>query len=564
LTENALPDSEKLANWPVVYLLDNGKRLYVGETVNFLQRYRHHSNSPTKRDLTEIRVILDDTFNKSACLDLESNLIRYFASDTKFEVTNLNLGTVNVNYYDRESYRKRFKEIYEQLRKEGLFNLSISEIENSDIYKLSPYTSLNDGQSNTTEHVVSSVRSSLEDNKKRTFVIEGGAGTGKSVLLTYLAKLFADANGDDTEIGDPDEYGQWTDLLGLQDLIKTRHQRLKIAVVIPQQSLKATIDRIFSKISNLRDVAVFSPLSFGKCDEYFDLVLVDEGHRLRRRANSRDNNGVVEINKKLFGEDRLDKTEFDWIKEKSNIQIIFIDPHQRVRPSDLTLKQQFSIINEAKGSNSYFQISQQERLGKGGAEYLEHLPSIITAKPDGTGRFKANGYDLRIYRHLGKMIKDLNGLDQEFGLCRLISGYGFKQVTRKDRKLFDIELDGVKLRWNSRRKDWIDSVNGLEEVGSIHTVQGYDLNYAGVIFAPEISFDKLQREFKFHKNNYFDSAKDDNHMLGETYDDTYHLNLILNIYRVLLSRGTRGTFIYCVDDGIREFLCESFEIEDTR
>lgn len=164
------------------------------------------------------------------------------------------------------------------------------------------------------------------------------------------------------------------------------------------------------------------------------------------------------------------------------------------------------------------------------------------------------------------MIDDLEELDRSNGLCHLMSGFGFKHISKgkKNRELFDIEIDQVRLRWNTKRTDWIDSVSGLEEVGSIHTVQGYDLNYAGVIFVPEISFDNATHTFRFHKTNYFDSARHNNHMMGEIYDDSYHLDLVLNIYRVLLSRGIYGTFIYCVDEGVQKFLGKVFGIENPR
>ncbi|MDA8025807.1 MAG: DUF2075 domain-containing protein [Actinomycetota bacterium] len=559
LQEQSAIISDKLLNWPVVYLLDNAKRIYVGETVNFVQRYHQHAANESKSDLTEIRVIVDDTFNKSVCTDLESKLIRYFASDTKFEVDNRNFGLVDVNYFNRDSYREHFKEIYGRLRDEGLFNLTITEIENSEVYKLSPFTALNEGQSEISEMLTSKVATSLTATGQQSFIIEGGAGTGKSVLLTYIAKLFADSNSEMSDFEDDVEVVRLIEVLELQKAVQSKGQKLNIAVVIPQQSLKATVERIFSKIQNLKDISVLSPLGFGKSDQFYDVVLVDEGHRLRRRANSRDNRAIVEINEKLFGKDDNKYTEWDWILAKSKVQIVFIDPSQRVRPSDLTLEQQYAIINEAKKSNAYFHLSKQERLSKDGAQYIASLSKILSPKPDPTYRYKTKGYDLRIYGNLSVMIEDLKELDDSHGLCRLVAGYGYEHKSKRDRSSFDIEIDGAKLRWNSKRKDWINSVSGFDEVGSIHTVQGYDLNYAGVIFAPEMSFDNSKNEFRFNKEKYFDSAKNNNRILSEEYDSAYHLELVLDIYRVLMSRGIKGTFVYCVDKAMRDYLSETFE-----
>ncbi|PFV12832.1 AAA family ATPase, partial [Bacillus cereus] len=73
----------------------------------------------------------------------------------------------------------------------------------------------------------------------------------------------------------------------------------------------------------------------------------------------------------------------------------------------------------------------------------------------------------------------------EHGLARLLAGYAWKWRSRKDRSAFDIEIGDVHLRWNSTDKDWINRPTSVNEVGSIHTVQGYDLNYAGVIIGPD-------------------------------------------------------------------------------
>ncbi|CAG4912107.1 unnamed protein product, partial [Acidithrix sp. C25] len=568
LDESVVAVTYKLQNWPVVYLLDNSRKIYVGESVNFLHRYRQHSLNPSKNKLDQIRVILDDSFNKSACHDLESNLIRYFASDTKYEVINRNLGLVDVNYFNRDAYRERFKEIYRQLQKEGLFDLSFEEIENSDTYKLSPYTTLNDGQSDVTERVISAVVASVKSAAKRTLIIEGGAGTGKSVLLTYLAKLLVDANEDQQEIDEIDEYGPWTDMIGLGDAIKSRGRELKVAVVIPQQSFRATVKKAFESIPGLQNLPIFSPLDIANCDDHFDVALIDEGHRLRKRASHMMgvyNTLISQINIKLYGFDDYSKTEMDWMTEKSDIQITFMDPTQRVRPSDLSLEYQSSMIEKAKANKANFLLLKQERLGTGGAKYLEHLQKVLVPTPSRESRQKLIGYDLRIYCDLAKMIEDLNRLEMSNGRCRLTSGFGYKHLSKRDSKLFDIKIDGIHLKWNRKQTDWIESVIGCDEVGSIHTVQGYDLNYAGVIFAPEIAFDPTSYQFRFIKENYHDrKSKENNNFLNESYDDRYHLDLVLNIYKVLLSRGTLGTFIYCVDNGVRNFLLEAFYMEITQ
>mgnify|MGYP000482258452 CR=1 FL=1 len=108
------------------------------------------------------------------------------------------------------------------------------------------------------------------------------------------------------------------------------------------------------------------------------------------------------------------------------------------------------------------------------------------------------------------------------------------------------------MRWNSTASDWINSPNSVEEVGSIHTVQGYDLNYAGVIIGPELGYDEATGRITFNRDKYFDvKGKENNQKLGLVYSDEDLLQYVLNVYRVLLTRGIRGTYIYIVDEKLR-------------
>ena len=88
-------------NWPVVYTIDGLGKIYIGETTQVVARMRQHLTRPDRRHLTSVRVVIDPTFNKSACLDLESFLIRWFSGDGKYQVENANAGLTNSDYYER-------------------------------------------------------------------------------------------------------------------------------------------------------------------------------------------------------------------------------------------------------------------------------------------------------------------------------------------------------------------------------------------------------------------------------------------------------------------------------
>jgi DUF2075 family protein len=108
------------------------------------------------------------------------------------------------------------------------------------------------------------------------------------------------------------------------------------------------------------------------------------------------------------------------------------------------------------------------------------------------------------------------------------------------------------MRWNSTDKDWINSVGSLEEVGSIHTVQGYDLNYAGVIIGPDLRLSS-SGEVVADRVAYRDKKgkEDTGHLKGRFSDDDL-LVFIRNVYGVLLTRGMLGTYVYVCDEKLKE------------
>ena len=166
-------------NWPVVYTLDGQDEIYVGESVNVAARFRQHLDSPDKRRLSGARVIIDPTFNKSACLDLESFLIRMLAGDGRYQVLNRNHGITDADYYERADYRKTFEAIFEELRTQGVFTRSVRQIENTDLFKLSPFKALTADQAIAVEDILSGLFEDLKADLPSRIVIRGDPGTGK-------------------------------------------------------------------------------------------------------------------------------------------------------------------------------------------------------------------------------------------------------------------------------------------------------------------------------------------------------------------------------------------------
>lgn len=104
------------------------------------------------------------------------------------------------------------------------------------------------------------------------------------------------------------------------------------------------------------------------------------------------------------------------------------------------------------------------------------------------------------------------------------------------------------------------SPNAAKEVGSIHTVQGYDLDYAGVIIGPDLRYDQDANRFNFDRTHYFDKKGMENYdKLGITHgDDDDILKYVISVYVVLLTRGVKGTYVYACDPATRNHLRKFF------
>jgi DUF2075 family protein len=567
------PRDRRNTNWPVVYVLDNAKAgrqvspagglhdVYVGESRNAAARMRQHFESPEKKHLSTVRVIVDATFNKSVCLDLESYLIRMLAGDGAYRVLNRNDGITEADYYDRDGYRETFREVFDQLKHEGVFTRTIPEIENSDLFKLSPFKALTQDQAIAVEGIVEGLFEDLESGSNSTIVVQGDPGTGKTVVAIYMLKLLVDiANTAPAEDLDSDTLFSEFFVEGFRELLTD----IRIGLVIPQQSLRESIKKVFRKTPGLRPDMVMTAFDVGFADEPFDLLIVDESHRLNQRANQPSgvqNKNFRLITEKLFGSDDTTKTQLDWIRAKSKHQIFLLDAAQSVRPADVPPELLDELVSDARLAKRHYPLASQMRV-RAGSDYVAYVRRILgtgadAGVPHAVSREDFDGYDFRMFASVAEMREEIRRKDAEAGLSRLLAGYAWEWKTKTDKTTYDIELDGCQLRWNSTQTDWIASPKSLEEVGSIHTVQGYDLNYAGVIIGPDLRYDAAESRFLFDRGSYFDKkGKENNSVSGKDYTDDELLRFVSNIYAVLLTRGIWGTYVYVCDPALRAYLQE--------
>ena len=557
-------------DWPVVYVLHRpastprGKgQVYIGESLNMDKRFGDHLKNKAKEDLQVAEVVVDDTFNKSACLDLESFLINLSSGDESNETLNRNDGQQEKSYYNRDFYQLRFREIFDDLRAKGVFSKSIQEIENSEMFKYSPFKSLNEDQLSVVSDIMDGLADDLgapvEDNQ--VAVVQGDPGTGKTIVATFLMKLLADL-GSFVEDSDEKRESVFEDFYqeGNRDLFRG----LRIGLVVPMQDLRRTLTRVFKGTPGLSTDMVLSPREVALSGEHFDILVVDEAHRLSQFGAQSIGTLTKEfrqINDDLFDGEKPEASHLDWIRSCSDHTILMVDTSQTVKPIDLSTAMLRALIDaqDAEHRRDYVLHSQMRSIG--GNDYIDYVKQVLSPAPPQV-RSDFGPYEVGIVDDPQRLIDIIATKNASHGLSRVVAGYAWDWVSKKDPDKLDINLsDGVGLRWNSTVTDWINSPRSPKEAGSIHTVQGHDLNYAGVIFGKDLRYDPVKEVLWISRDDYRDSTgKRNNKLAGRDTTDEMLLEFITNIYYVLMTRGVHGTFIHVVDPGLREYLGRYFPV----
>ncbi len=498
-----------LYNWPMLYILENGKQAYVGQTNSIVKRMSQHSESESKQQFTRAHFIYSDRFNQSATFDYESKLISLMSADRQFVLTNLNAGITGVEYFDKASYDSEFLELWKDLQQKKLAKSTIDELEQSDIFKYSPYKTLTEDQRNIVSEIVESLRRSLD----RRIIIGGMPGSGKTILAVYLFKLLRET---------------------------PEFSNLKIGMVVPPASLRGTIETVFKSINKLSVNDVFGPYDVTK--EKYDILIVDEAHRLKMCKNLPNYNTYYDAC------DRLGlphtSTQLDWIMKQSKCAILFFDRDQIVFPMGIDVGQAIQNNPYDTRMMSYYTLLSQMRC-KGGTKYLDDIKSLVHGRIN--HKVCTDNYEIRLTDKFSTFDELYKKKEERYGLTRMVAGFAWKWNSKNNKNAIDIEIEGYKKRWNSVTDNWVHSDNAPNEIGCIHSTQGYDLNYGFVILGEDIRYDPISKHVYVDRNSYCDR----NGKQGATDEELDEY--IKNIYYVLMSRGVKGTYLYVCDKHLRDY-----------
>ena len=388
-------------------------------------------------------------------------------------------------------------------------------------------------------------------------MLSGKAGTGKSIVLIHMMYTLMSAmnvtyNDEDLTPDEQLELGVRISLSNkIRDYVK-RHGNLKIAFVVPMTSIRKTFKAVFaaSKGTGLKSNMVIGPQDVLKED--YDIVFVDESHRLARRKGITSYGSVDEACARL----RLDpmvSTQLDMIQKKSKYSVLVYDGCQTVKAADLT-PEQFQRSQDLRTRVIHRVTLQTQMRCEGGRTYIEYLDSIfqISQKEN----LHMENYDFKIWDDPNAMIKDIRTKEKDITLCRVVAGYSWKWKSKKCKTIEeavkkgveDIDLAGQKYVWNMDNQEWILREGAVNEIGCVHTTQGYDLNYVAVIFGHEIDYDDESGSIVIDRSKFFDSK------VKAGVDDETLKQYIVNSYKVMLTRGIKGCYVYACNPRLQNYL----------
>ncbi|MEA3515522.1 MAG: DUF2075 domain-containing protein, partial [Nanoarchaeota archaeon] len=265
---------------------------------------------------------------------------------------------------------------------------------------------------------------------------------------------------------------------------------------------------------------------------------------------------------KNFGENQIKE-----IINASKFSLFFIDENQKVDIFDIGSKEEIEKYAKKLGAEVYiYKLDSQFRCN-GSNGYLAWLDDVLqiheTANFDS---FEMN-YDFKIFDDPNKMMKAIKKLNQINNKSRMVAGYCWDWLSegKNNSLIHDITIgDNFKMSWNLRSSStWAIDSESIEEIGCIHTCQGLEFDYVGVIIGNDLRYEdgKIITDFT-------ERAKTDQSLKGIKTMAKKNLskaeeiaeNIIKNTYRTLMTRGQKGCYIYCCDKNLEQYLKQRLNI----
>lgn len=663
-------NSKLIFNYPTVYIIYSQTEnphsnrpqylAYVGETNDIVSRTKQHFGPDAKtrddwRDLAEraerdhssvLQYIIGNAhFNKSLTLDVENRMMQYLLGSGSVKELHNRRANAQGNYFTQGELETIFSKIWGKLhrRNPDLFPLE-SVIRDSALFKASPFHQLTTEQREAEEEILAATRAALliqstEDHLAdgefgQLILVQGAAGTGKTVLISHLFNRLAknitsrgELIAEDEEVEGFEEEESRKEVQGegvsAYVLIQHNEQRHVYNQVAKKLGLQKRAGEIVQKPTSF--IGSFSepkkdkegnpirgPRNVNKPKGRADIALVDEAHLLLTQGNQgyQGKNMLLDIMRRakvtiaVFDPAQILQSAQQW--DEDDLAVL-LSPTCEEAPQKGEL---VSLKGGERFLRSSILLKQQMRISAG-KKTIEWIDDFAAGRGIGTiphdhpvykgGKKIRDAYEIKVFSSpvdLFLAIKTKAAEAEDKGLSRVLATYDWAYKNNKHNELdpdgmwnveLHLEYDGTWRMGLSEEDDkgfekdsdasgstrfchpwnyclsqpgsskleeetaWAEKPETIDEIGSTYTIQGFDLNYAGVIIGPSVKF----RDGKI----CFDASSSKNSQATNKRNGTldYSEMNLRNELSVLLKRGVHGLYLFAVDPELQAELMRAQE-----
>lgn len=391
-----------------------------------------------------------------------------------------------------------------------------------NMLEANPEFTLIDDQKVIFERIMELSRKCERDGKKRVLIAKGGPGTGKTVIaINLLARLTQE-----------EVFAQYCS--------KNSAPRTVYASKLKGTRTKSSIDLMFKGSGAYVDAP----------ENAVGVILADEAHRLNEKSGLYGNQGINQIHE---------------IIRAARLSVFFIDEDQRVTVKDIGNVREikhWAVVNHAEIYEEEL-ISQFRCNGSDG--YLAWLDDVLEIRETANYTLEGINYEFIVFDSPQEMREKVVEKNLRTNKSRILAGYcwDWPKSGRSDTNTHEIRIDDFEISWNLDGGDaFALSETSINEAGCIHTTQGLEFDYVGVIIGEDLRYENGHLVTDYKKR-----AKTDQSIKGlkalEKQDPIQAKDLadeiIKNTYRTLMTRGMKGCFVYATDENLREYLQERVE-----
>lgn len=379
-----------------------------------------------------------------------------------------------------------------------------------------------DNQKIVYEYALRNAIDTISKNEKNVMIVRGGPGTGKSVLAVNLLVELNNRN------------------MTCFYVTKNAAPRKVYSSKLRGDFTQTYINHLFQSSGN------FTYEERNK----LDCLIVDEAHRLNAKSGMYQNKGENQVKE---------------IINAAKFSVFFIDENQKVTLKDIGSEDLIRKFANEQGAGIYtFDLDSQFRCN-GSDGYVAWLDRVLGIR--NTANFDITGfdYDFRVLdnpNEVRKLVEEKNVNNKS----RIVAGYCWNWISngKNNSEIHDIEIPeyNFSMSWNlANSNTWAIDSNSINEVGCIHTCQGLEFDYVGVIIGNDLRYDGLNVITDYSKRARTDTSLNGIKKIadeqGEEVANKIADNIIKNTYRTLMTRGMKGCYVYCTDKKLNEYLKES-------